>query len=66
MVHSVFDPLDRRRPEDLLAAAPESIDLFGQGVDSPFGLDERLRECLAASALSDEVDEIAEPAPLRQ
>ncbi len=64
LAHAVLDPLDRRRAEDLLAAATKGVDLVGERIDPPFGLDESLRERLAPASLSNEVDEVSEPALL--
>ncbi|MBV9167246.1 MAG: hypothetical protein JO342_13965 [Solirubrobacterales bacterium] len=64
VVSPVLDPLDGRRAEDLLAAPPERHDLVCELIDPALGLDQSLRERLAAAALADEVDKIGEPALL--
>ena len=58
LAQPVADPLDRRRPEDLLPAAPQPVDLGSQGFDPPFGVHQSLRERLPAAAFANEVDEI--------
>jgi hypothetical protein len=55
LAEPVVDPFDRWRPEDLVPAAAQPVDLSGQGFDP------RLCERLAAASFADEVDEIRHP-----
>jgi len=64
VVQPVLDPLDGRRPEDLLSAAAEGSDFFAKRVDPALGLDQGLGESLTAASFADEVDEVGEPALL--
>ncbi len=52
------------RLEDLLVATTERVDLVGQALHSPFGLDQGLAECLTAAAFANEVDKVGQPALL--
>ncbi|MGO9888915.1 MAG: hypothetical protein ACLP0L_13530 [Solirubrobacteraceae bacterium] len=39
VVQPVLDPLDGRRPENLLAAPAQAVDFLGERVDAALGLD---------------------------
>ncbi|MDQ2760673.1 MAG: hypothetical protein M3Y17_09675 [Actinomycetota bacterium] len=65
LAHPVLDPFDGWWTEDLLAAATKGVDLVREHIYAPLGLDESLRERLAAASLTDEVDEVGQSSLLR-
>ena len=66
LAEALLDPLRRRGPKDLVAAAGQAVNLVAECLDAPLGFDQGLRERLAAAALADEVEEVREPALLRR
>jgi hypothetical protein len=50
----------RQRGAIRLGPATQRVDLVAQRVDTPLGLDKRLRQRLATASLADEVDEVGQ------